>query len=169
MSNTTIKSRSHGCLPIIKQKKIPSNSIQIHLSDQSVDTDFFNFYNFTNNDKIIFLSYNFNDKQLAEKFDMLEDYTIENRIENKDPLNDLEQYKNQKYNGYEIIIEGIDFLYISQNFDKILSDFRKVRNDTVKYHFNIVNVPNDKKKEFRDMINNKVFLTKKHKPRKWND
>lgn len=150
------------------------DTIQIHLSHQSVDTEFFDFYNFTNNDKIIFLSYNFNDKELAVKFGSFEDYTIKNRIEDKDPLNNLEQYKDEKYNNYEIFIEGIDFEYINNNQYAILANFKKVINRTVKYHFNIINVPIDKEEKFRDKFGaigywDIKFLPKKHKSRKWND
>lgn len=168
MNNTTTKSkRVYRCLSIKRVKKIPSDAIQIHFCNESVDRVFFDFYNFTNNDKVIFLSYNFNDNELVDKFGMLEDYTIENRIEDKDPLNNLEQYRDEKYNYYEILIEGIDYSYIDQNFDDILRNFREVRNTTVKYHWNIVNIPLDKLEEFQNKIS--PLLPRKKRTRKWND
>ena len=120
------------------------------------------------------LSYNFNDEELAKKLGTLENYDIKDKNEDKDPLNNLGQYKDEKYNNYEILIEGIDFETINHNQYAILASFKRVINRTIKYYFNIVNIPIDKEQEFRDKFGSIgywdiEFLPKKHKSRKWND
>jgi len=128
------------CLPIMKKKippkqkkcKITQNrlnyEIQIYPSINKIDYSFLDFSKFTENDRILFFSYNLTNKQLLKKF------------------------KNEKYNNYEILIEGIDYLHIEHNFNAFIVNFNKARNETIKYHFNIVNFPILKVEKYKNKL-----------------
>lgn len=151
------------CLPIMKKKippkqkkcKITQNrlnyEIQIYPSINKIDYSFLDFSKFTENDRILFFSYNLTNKQLLKKLE-LESCDVENIDGDKDPLFNLEKYKNEKYNNYEILIEGIDYLHIEHNFNAFIVNFNKARNETIKYHFNIVNFPILKVEKYKNKL-----------------
>ena len=125
----------------------------IHLTNKNIYEDFFNFKNQLHLPKVLFLSYNFNDKELSEKLGIpFNNANSKNKLECRNPLKDLEHFSGIQYRDFEIFIEGIDFYYLEDNFKDIFSMIKKLWDTSIRYHFNIVNVPIEKQAELESKI-----------------
>lgn len=134
--------------------------LYISLTNKSVDLDFNQHIvnTFENNDVDNFLLFSYcnSDENLKSNFkDFFDDFDVET-VSDEKPLENLEFYA-KRYNPKAILIDGIDFKYLDQNFEKLLTLIKKVSRYKIKYNFGVVNISKEKQSELIKRIN-KFFI-----------
>lgn len=148
----------------IKEKPYSSfykkGKLYISLTNQSVDLDFNQHIvdTFENNDVDNFLLFSYcnSDENLKSNFkDFFDEFDV-GTVSDKKPLENLEYYA-KRYTPKAILIDGIDFKYLDENFEKLLTLIKKVSIYKIKYNFGVVNISKNEQGELIKRIN-KFFI-----------
>lgn len=103
-------------------------------------------------DNFLLFSYLHNDEKLKYNFkEFGDDFDIGTVDDNK-PLEKLEYYV-KRYNPKAILIDGIDFKYIEENFEKIFIVIKKMLSFKIKHNFGIVNISQKEQDKFISRMN----------------
>ncbi|MGB3751812.1 MAG: translation initiation factor IF-2 N-terminal domain-containing protein [Arcobacteraceae bacterium] len=134
--------------------------LYISLTNQSIDLEFnqhiVNTFESNDVDNFLLFSYCNSDENLKSNFkDFFDDFDV-GTVSDEKPLENLEYYA-KRYNPKAILIDGIDFKYLDENFEKLLTLIKKVSIYKIKYNFGVVNISKEKQSELIKRIN-KFFI-----------
>lgn len=130
--------------------------LYISLSNQNIDLNFNKHIvdTFKNDDidNFLLFSYSHSDDKLKSNFKEFYDDFDMGTIKDDKPLENLEYYV-KRYNPNAILIDGIDYEYLVENYEKIFTTIKNIFIYKIKLNFGVVNISKTEQKKFISKVN----------------